>query len=163
VRAGTKSRPVTPDIMKRAMKILKEEPTHSFDTAIDEAYHRAMGGKPRAAPAAEEAMPDKNKAAPATYMREAEKDLPPGYGIAANEKGELAVLDRAGKPIARAGNSTRASVDWLVNKGRDHADRTNDWEPRTAESKPVAEKPVSGKAESKEAPPNESARGCARR
>ncbi|MER9217857.1 D-Ala-D-Ala carboxypeptidase family metallohydrolase [Mesorhizobium sp. M0644] len=134
-RSAMRSRraPITPDIAKRAIKILDEG--FDWDAAVDEARRRARGEAPRSAPAAAE---ESN----ADYVAQIKADLPAGYRF--HRAGiETTLFGPDGKRIAFTDGQSHGIIDSMVATAREKANATK---PHAAKPAPVP-KPVG------EAPP----------
>ncbi|MES0207944.1 D-Ala-D-Ala carboxypeptidase family metallohydrolase [Mesorhizobium sp. M0028] len=115
--------PITPDIAKRAIKILDEG--FDWDAAVDEARRRAGGEAPRPAPSATE---ESN----ADYVEQVKYDLPAGYRF--HRAGiETTLSGPDGKRIAFTDGQSQGIIDSMVATAREKADAT-----KAETAKPVA-------------------------
>ncbi|MER8602781.1 D-Ala-D-Ala carboxypeptidase family metallohydrolase [Mesorhizobium sp. M1233] len=124
--------PITPDIAKRAIKILDEG--FDWDAAVDEARRRAKGEAPRSAPAAAE---ESN----ADYVAQIKADLPAGYRF--HRAGiETTLFGPDGKRIALTDGQSQGIIDSMVATAREKANATKaEAAKRVAEPKPIGEAP----------------------
>ncbi|MER8967726.1 D-Ala-D-Ala carboxypeptidase family metallohydrolase [Mesorhizobium sp. M0808] len=124
--------PITPDIAKRAIKILDEG--FDWDAAVDEARRRAGGEAPRPAPSVTE---ESN----ADYVEQVKADLPAGYRF--HRAGiETTLFGPDGKRIAFTDGQSHGIIDSMVATAREKANATKaEAAKRVAEPKPIGEAP----------------------